>query len=72
VVHFSLDKNNLWHLARMEFSELLEIIGDEPVFETGMLLAGDITPADIRRQISRWKQADKIYQLRRQIFPIYQ
>jgi len=52
----------------MEYSELLEIIGDEPVFETGLLLAGDINPADIRRQLSRWKRAGKIYQLRRGLY----
>lgn len=31
----------------MSFAELLEIVGDEPVFETGLLLAGDVAPADL-------------------------
>jgi predicted transcriptional regulator of viral defense system len=52
----------------MEFSDLLEIIGDEPAFETGLLLSGDANPTDIRRQLSRWKQAGKIYQLRRGLY----
>lgn len=52
----------------MEFTELVEIIGDEPVFETGLLLSGDANPKDIRRQLSRWKQAGKIYQLRRGLY----
>jgi len=52
----------------MEFSELVEIIKDEPVFETGLLLAGDANPTDIHRQLSRWRQTGKIYQLRRGLY----
>ncbi len=52
----------------MDFAELLEIIGEQPLFETGLLLSGDINPADIRRQLSRWKKAGKIYQLRRGLY----
>lgn len=52
----------------MEYSELVEIIRDEPVFDTGLLLAGDANPREIRRQLSRWRQAGKIYQLRRGLY----
>ena len=52
----------------MNFSELVEIIQDEPVFDTGLLLAGNADPREIRRQLSRWKQAGKIYQLRRGLY----
>jgi len=52
----------------MEFSELVEIIQDEPVFDTGLLLAGDANPREIRRQLSRWRQTGKIYQLRRGLY----
>jgi predicted transcriptional regulator of viral defense system len=52
----------------MNLNELLEIVQDEPVFDTGLLLAGDADPRDIRRQLSRWKQAGKIYQLRRGLY----
>jgi predicted transcriptional regulator of viral defense system len=52
----------------MEFSELVKIIQDEPVFDTGLLLAGDANPREIRRQLSRWRQAGKIYQLRRGLY----
>jgi len=55
---------HLWYLIRMEYTDLVEIIGDEPVFETGLLLSGDANPRDIHRQLSRWKQTGKIYQLR--------
>jgi predicted transcriptional regulator of viral defense system len=52
----------------MEFTELVEIIGDEPVFESGLLIAGNANPREIRHQLSRWRQAGKIYQLRRGLY----
>lgn len=54
----------------MNFAELLEIVADEPVFETGLLLAGDVDPADVRRQLSRWVKAGRIYQLRRGLYAL--
>ena len=54
----------------MEFKRLLEIVGDEPVFETGLLLVGDVDPADVRRQLSRWTQAGRLYQLRRGLYAL--
>ncbi|MFL7809737.1 MAG: hypothetical protein AB8I80_13965 [Anaerolineae bacterium] len=59
----------------MEFERLLEIVGDEPVFETGLLLAGDVNPANVRRQLSRWVKAGRLFQLRRGLYvlaPPYQ
>ncbi len=52
----------------MEFAELVEIIRDEPVFESGLLLSGGVNSGDIQRQLSRWKKAGKIYQLRRGLY----
>lgn len=54
----------------MEFSKLLEIVGDEPVFETGLLLAGDLDPGNVRRQLSRWTQTGRVYQLRRGVYAL--
>ena len=54
----------------MNFSRLLEIVGDEPVFETGLLLAGDIDPRNVRRQLSRWTKAGRLYQLRRGLYAL--
>jgi predicted transcriptional regulator of viral defense system len=54
----------------MEFSHLLRIVGDEPVFETGLLLAGDVEPADVRRQLSRWTSKGQLYQLRRGLYAV--
>lgn len=59
----------------MEFNQLLRIVGDEPVFETGLLLAGDVNPFDVRKQLSRWTASGKIYQFRRGLYylaPPYQ
>jgi len=52
----------------MKFEDLLSQVGDQPLFETGLLLAGDVDPNDIRRQLSRWVKAGKIRQLRRGLY----
>ncbi len=54
----------------MEFTHLIQIVGDEPVFETGLLLAGDVDPGDVRRQLSRWVKAGRLYQLRRGLYAL--
>lgn len=54
----------------MEFSHLLTIIGEEPLFETGLLLAGEVDPNDVRRQLSRWVKAGRLYQLRRGLYAL--
>lgn len=54
----------------MEFTHLLRIVGDEPVFETSLLLAGDVDPADVRRQLSRWTRAGRLLKLRRGLYTL--
>jgi predicted transcriptional regulator of viral defense system len=54
----------------MKFEALLEIVGDEPVFETSLLLAGQVNPADVRRQLSRWVRAGRLYLLRRGLYAL--
>ncbi len=54
----------------MKFRELLQIVKDEPVFESGLLLAGKVNPTDVRRQLSRWVNAGLIYQLRRGVYAL--
>ena len=59
----------------MDFNDLLSVVGDLPVFETGLLLSGDVRPADVRKQLSRWTASGKLYQLRRGLYglaPPYQ
>ncbi len=38
----------------MKFDQLLAIVADEPVFESGLLLAGSVNPSDMQRQLVRW------------------
>ena len=54
----------------MEFSKLVEIVGDEPVFETGLLLAGEVEAAHVRRQLSRWTRAGLLRQVRRGLYTL--
>jgi predicted transcriptional regulator of viral defense system len=54
----------------MEFERLLEIIGDEPVFETSLLLAGNINPNGVRLQLNRWTKSGRIHQLRRGLYAV--
>ncbi|MBI3761247.1 MAG: hypothetical protein HY260_05220 [Chloroflexi bacterium] len=54
----------------MEFRRVIEIVGDEPIFEACLLLAGDVDAADIRRQLSRWTKAGRLYQLRRGLYAL--
>ena len=54
----------------MKFDELLRIVENEPIFETGFLLAGQVNPADVRRQLSRWVNAGLLYQLRRGVYAL--
>lgn len=54
----------------MEFQRLVEIVQDEPVFETGLLLAGEVDPNNIRRQLTRWTNAGRLYQLRRVLYAL--
>jgi len=55
---------------RMEFTHLLDIVGDEPVFETGLLMAGSVDSKDVRRQLSRWTKAGHLYQVRRGLYAL--
>ena len=54
----------------MKFSHLLEIVGNDPVFESGLLLAGAVDPIDVRRQLSRWTKAGRLYKLRRGLYAL--
>lgn len=54
----------------MRFSELLEIVGDLPIFRSSLLLAGDRDLSDVRRQLSRWKRSGKVIQLRRNVYAL--
>ena len=52
----------------MKFEEAVDIVSEEPLFETGLLLAGGVDPADLRRQLSRWTRSGRVRQLRRGLY----
>jgi len=54
----------------MNFNQLIEIAGSEPLFETNLLLAGKADANDVRRQLSRWVKAGRLYQLRRGLYSL--
>lgn len=54
----------------MRFASLLQLVEREPVFETGFLLAGEVDPADVRRQLSRWAKGGRLLQLRRGLYAL--
>jgi predicted transcriptional regulator of viral defense system len=54
----------------MKFDDLLRIVADEPVFETGLLLAGRVDADDVRRQLSRWVASGKLVMLRRGLYAL--
>lgn len=54
----------------MKFSQLIAVVGEEPLFETGLLLAGKVDPNDVQRQLARWVKAGRLYQLRRGLYAL--
>ena len=54
----------------MKFQELLEIVGDTPVFSSALLRAGDVDLADIASQLSRWVKSGKLIALRRGVYAL--
>lgn len=54
----------------MRFERLLAIVGAEPVFETGLLLAGAVDALAVRQQVGRWVKEGRLYQLRRGLYAL--
>ena len=54
----------------MNFGELVEIVADEPLFKTGLLLAGEVDAANVHRQLSRWTSSGRRWQLRRGLYAL--
>jgi len=54
----------------MKLEDLINLVGDQPAFESAILLAGNTDPRDVRRQLSRWVGAGKLYQLRRGLYAL--
>lgn len=54
----------------MYFRDLLNLVGNEPVFASALLLAGPTPPQQARLQLSRWVAAGKLIQLRRGLYAL--
>jgi predicted transcriptional regulator of viral defense system len=52
------------------FERLLTVVADEPLFDSALLLAGDVDPGDVRRQLCRWVASGRIVQLRRGVYAL--
>lgn len=62
--------SRLVYIGAMRFDELLGIVGDEPVFETGLLLAGVGDIQGVQRQLSVWVKAGRLIKLRRGLYAV--
>lgn len=62
--------SHLWHIIAMKFWRLVEIVGQEPVFRSSLLLAGEVDSVDLGRQLSRWVKSGKLIQLRRGLYAL--
>jgi predicted transcriptional regulator of viral defense system len=54
----------------VKWEELLALVADEPVFASALLLAGDVSSAQVRLQLSRWVRAGRLLQLRRGLYAL--
>lgn len=54
----------------MKWEELLAISGVEPVFSSSLLLAGKISAAQVRLQLTRWVKTGRLIQLRRGLYAL--
>jgi predicted transcriptional regulator of viral defense system len=54
----------------MKRDTLLDTVGREPIFTTGMLLAPGVDVQDVRKQLSRWTSDGTVVQLRRGLYSL--
>jgi predicted transcriptional regulator of viral defense system len=52
----------------MEFDTFLAQIKDLPLFSSSLLQVGDVSPAQVHKQLSRWTKSGKLIQLRRGLY----
>jgi predicted transcriptional regulator of viral defense system len=57
-------------LDAVKWADLLALVADEPVFPSALLLAGDVSCAQVRLQLSRWVKAGRLLQLRRGLYSL--
>lgn len=52
----------------MRFEDLLTVARPNGVFRTGEILAGQSSPAHVRRQLGRWVKSERVIRLRRGVY----
>ena len=52
----------------MRFEDLLAVAPPNGVFRTGQILAGQTSPAQVRRQLDRWVKSGRVIRLRRGVY----
>ncbi|MDP2233462.1 MAG: hypothetical protein Q8K89_07490, partial [Actinomycetota bacterium] len=58
------------YIGAMKYQTALEIIGDDALFETGLLFAGVRDPQAIQRQLPRWVRSGRLIKLRRGLYAV--
>jgi hypothetical protein len=58
------------YIDAMKYETALDIIGDDALFETGLLLAGVKDPRALQRQLPRWVRSGKLLKLRRGLYAV--
>lgn len=54
----------------MKWESILQFIGQEPLFSTGLLLTAGQSHGDVERQLARWTSAGKLVKLRRGLYTL--
>ena len=54
----------------MKWQSLLELVADEAVFSSALLLSGKVSPQQVRLQLSRWVKDGRLIQLRRGLYAL--
>ena len=54
----------------MKWKSLLALVGDEAVFRSALLLAGNVSASQVRLQLSRWVKAGRLLRLRRGVYAL--
>jgi hypothetical protein len=54
----------------MKFDSLIAKLPPTGLFRTGDILAGEKSPADVRRQLNRWVKSGRIVQIRRGVYQL--
>ena len=52
----------------MRYSQLLHIVGKEPLFETPLLAVGNVSPYQAQRRLADWSKVGKVTPLRRGLY----